>query len=343
MASVGLPGSIDKVSATPNPGGHVAWRLGTILAAWLLALAAQAADPDLPHAKPVPDVEVLPLPYDQASFEHVGSELVRYHFGASLVRPFWYPLAGPEGRSLTRMGHPGDPHSHRHHNSVWIAHANVGGVDFWADGGGGRIVHQRVLQYDDGPDEASMLSQNVWQSSQGKAVMLERRRTTVQPLSGGAWRMLIDLELESPPDREVTLAETPFGLVGVRLRKTIGVHDGGGILNSDGLVNEAQVFRKPAQWVDYSGPVAQGQRGGITLMDHPQNPGHPTPFHVRDDGWMGASLTLRGPIVLAPRKPLRLRYGLWVHDGVPKVEQIGPQFDAFAKLPLAPMVPPRPR
>ncbi len=310
------------------------------LAILLPALFAQAADSVLPSAKPAPAVEVLPLPYDQASFEHEGRELTRYHFGPGLIRPFWYPLAGPGGKSLTRMGHPRDPQSHRHHYSVWISHANVGGVDFWADSGGGRIVHQQVLQYDDGPDEASMLSQNAWQSKEGKTVMLERRRTTVQPLAGGTWRMIVDLELQPPPGGSVTLAETPFGLIGVRMRKTVGVHDGGGrILNSEGLVNEAAVFRKPARWVDYSGPMTATQRGGVTLMDHPQNHGHPASFHVREDGWMGACLTLRGPITLAPGNRLRLRYGLWVHDGVPAAGQAAPQFEAFAELPLAAMSP----
>jgi hypothetical protein len=68
-----------------------------------------AADPALPDAKPVPDMQVLPLPYAQASFEREGRELTRYHFGPDLRRPFWYPLVGPEGRSLTRMGKPDDP------------------------------------------------------------------------------------------------------------------------------------------------------------------------------------------------------------------------------------------
>ncbi|MHC4181156.1 MAG: DUF6807 family protein, partial [Planctomycetota bacterium] len=132
---------------------------------------------------------------------------------------------------------------------------------------------------------------------------------------------------------------TPFGLIGVRMAKTIGVNDGGGrILNSEGQLNERQVFRKPARWVDYSGPVTNRLRGGITLMDHPSNPGHPTPFHVRNDGWMGACLTLNGPLTIQPDKPLRLRYGLWIHAGILQRVQIHTRWSAFAtrKLPTIP-------
>ena len=230
------------------------------------AAGATAEDPDLPAAKPVPAVQVLPLPYQQASFQHLGRELTRYHFGPGLERPFWYPLVGPEGKSLTRMGHPRDPQSHRHHNSVWISHDKVGGVSFWADGTGAKIVCQQVVQYEDGPQEASMVSLNAWQDKAGKTVMIERRRTAVRPLGADEWLMLIDLQLEAPASGPVTLGETPFGLIGVRMAKTIGVHDGGGrILNSAGQVNEAQAFRQPAKWVDYSGPVTDRARGGIAL------------------------------------------------------------------------------
>jgi hypothetical protein len=169
--------------------------------------------------------------------------------------------------------------------------------------------------------------------------MQERRRTEVRPLEGGQWLMLIDLQLEAPGDKPVVLGKTPFGMIGVRMAKTIGVHDGGGrILNSNGQINEEQVFRTPARWVDYSGPVTNQDRGGIALLDHPANPDHPTPFHVRDDGWMGASLTLSRPLTIEPGKPLRLRYGLWVHGHVPKTDEVEQHWKQFAKDRLPPMI-----
>src|SRR5205823_14730376 len=88
---------------------------------------------ELPLAKPIPRVQAVPEPYDQISFQVDGKELARYHFHASLHRPFVYPVLGPSGRTLTRMGHPGDPFTHSHHNSVWISYSNVNGVDYWTD------------------------------------------------------------------------------------------------------------------------------------------------------------------------------------------------------------------
>lgn len=99
-------------------------------------------------------------------------------------------------------------------------------------------------------------------------------------------------------------------------------------------------MQRPARWCDYSGPITPDAREGITLMDHPSNSNHPTVFHVRDDGWMGAAFAFAEPYVLKPEMPLKLRYGLWVHAGVPSAETINEQFGHFAKV-SAPPLPPR--
>ena len=57
-------------------------------------------------------------------------------------------------------------------------------------------------------------------------------------------------------------------------------------------------------------------------------------FHVRDDGWMGASLTFNGAQVIKSGAPLRLRHALYVHAGVPSPEKIGDQWKAFAAMPI---------
>ena len=65
----------------------------------MLWLPAGAGEEELPNARAVPDVQVLPLPYHQASFQHRGNELTRFHFGPALQRPFLYPVIGSAGRT----------------------------------------------------------------------------------------------------------------------------------------------------------------------------------------------------------------------------------------------------
>jgi hypothetical protein len=316
-----------------------------MLSAILLLAGQSFSQVELPPAKPIPRMQVLPLPGDEASVQSDGREIARYFFSKLLFRPFLYPLIGPSGKSLTRMGHPHDPNGHSHHNSVWVSHHDVGGVAFWNDArtSEGRIIHQRVVQYEDADNEALIDVQNAWvdQAGRGKTLLQERRTMRFRLQEAGQWLLVLDVELAAPRE-PATLGKTNFGLVGVRMAKTIGVNDGGGtIRNSEGAVNEPQVHEKPARWVDYSGPITPTSQEGITLLDHPQNPNHPTVFHVRNDGWMGAALTFAAPRTIAPGQPLKLRYGLWVHAAVPTPAAIDEQFAAFAKISDPPPAPAR--
>jgi Methane oxygenase PmoA len=287
----------------------------------------------------VPRMQAIPMPDAEVSFQRDGEEIARYHFGPSSRRPFVFPLVGPSGRSLTRMGHPHDPIGHSHHQSFWISHNDVNGVSFWADQGKGRIVHQRILGFTDSDAEAAVLVLNTWiDDSNGKTLLTERRRIAVRPLQKGEWLLILDLQLEAKED--VTLGKTPFGLIGVRMAKSIGVNDGGGtIRNSAGGVDEKGAFWKPAKWVDYSGAIKGRHTEGITLLDHPANPNHPSVFHVRNDGWMGASLTFDGARKIEPGHPLRLRYGLFVHAGMPSAEAIEERWAEFAKTKVEELTP----
>jgi hypothetical protein len=295
---------------------------------WMLAVAVPAAedaspaDTELPDAKPVPAMQVVPLPYEQASFQRGQVELTRYHFGPLLKRPFLYPVLGPAGRSLTRMGQPSDPHGHRHHYSVWISHNDFEGVSFWGDDTEGRIVTLRVEQYQDGGESgpgASMLVSNAWRDAEDRTLLLERRRITVEPGTAADaaedWTMTIDLEFSAPGNQPVTFGQTPFGMIGVRMAKSIGVSEGGGrILNSEGQRNEAEMFRKPARWVDYSGPVtddANGRNHADGPSRQPESPGPvPRPRHRLDGRLPDARRAAdhrAGPAAATPLRPVDAR------------------------------------
>jgi hypothetical protein len=291
-----------------------------------LVAPLSAAEP-----KPVPKMQAVPLPEAQVSFQRDGVEIARLHFGSHLRRPFVFPVIGPSGRHLTRMGHPQDPVGHSHHNSIWLSHMDIDKTNFWADFTSGKIVHDKIEKFEDTDTHASVLATYRWMDEkENKVRLLERRRTAVAALDKGEWLLILDIRFEAP--EAATLGKTPFGLLGVRMTKTIGVRDGGGtIRNAAGGVDEKEVFWKASKWCDYSGPVADKVLEGVTIFDHPKNPNHPSVYHVRNDGWMGASLTFDGPRTIEPGKPLSVRYGIYVHAGMPSVDELNRKWDEFAK------------
>jgi hypothetical protein len=263
----------------------------------------------------------VPQPDDQVSFQVDGREVARHHHGAGVPRPYLFPLIGPAGLPVTRIGHPRDPHGHRHHLSVWIGHRSVAGHNFWEAGGAARIAVERLVALEDGASAALSLRAR-WLDPEGRPLLADERRWVLAPKyetidDGGFGEWTLDLTLELHATELALLDRTPFGLLGVRVARTMGTRDGGGVVtNSEGRVNEAQLMpHRRARWIDYAGPVAPGLWNGIALFDHPRNPEHPAYFHVRGDGWMGASLTHGAAITVAPGQPLRLRYRLWVHRG----------------------------
>ncbi len=279
-----------------------------------------------------PRCTILPLPDQQVSLQVEGRECLRWHFGDNYPRPFFYPLVGPaSGRSLTRMGHPGDP-GHDHHRSIWFGHARVNGSNFWTDATTARIRQKQWLAYADGDDAAVLAVRLGWSDGQPPRELLEQELiAAVLPLPHG--EVLVELQstfraVAGP----VELGQTNFGFLAVRMAKALSAFFGTGTLtNSAGAKGEAAVFGKPAEWMDYSGVQEGGHAEGITYFDHPSNPGHPTVWHVRDDGWMGASFSFRGGRRLTPEEPLTLRYLLHAHRGLVDPQRAKPVFEAFAR------------
>lgn len=274
----------------------------------------------------------------------------------SLRRPFFYPVNGPGGVSLTEFGKSHDPTgSHAHHYSLWIAHANVAGRDFWSERGG-VIVHAGFELLEDGPVFCRLVQRTRW--IDGDTTVLRGRRSITlyrtpqgTPQARNAPRAFdVDLELSPPGKEPVELGKTTFGFLAVRVAPSMTPFDGGGeIVNSRGQRNEQAVHLQRAEWLDQSGPIrpaeaapaAPGQHGamappewaGIAVLDHPANPGHPTTWHCRNDGWAGASFNAAGPYTTKPGEPLRLRYRLLLHEGNAAAGHVGDRYADYAAEP----------
>ncbi|QDT10887.1 PmoA family protein [Planctomycetes bacterium K23_9] len=262
-----------------------------------------------------PRCQIVPLPGRQVAFGIDGRERLRWHAGSDVPRPFFFPLIGPSGLPLTRMGHPGAP-DHDHHRSIWFAHHKVMGINFWGDATDAQIRQEEWLAYDDGDDAAKMACRLAWYDGHDPAPLVDQQLiVSVAPDDADGVLFEIQTSLKSVAD-SLELEQTNFGLLAVRVAKSISARFGNGVLTgSSGQSTEKLLFGKPSAWIDYSGSIDADVTEGITYFDHSSNPTYPSKWHVRDDGWMGASICRDAPVMLTKNDPLTLRYLLHAHAG----------------------------
>ncbi len=272
---------------------------------------------------------------DLVTSYHTGPTLVEAKAGTvSFHRPFLYPVKGLEGVSLTEFGKPHDPTgSHAHHYSFWIAHANVDGYDFWSERGG-LIAHQQFEDLEDGPVFCRVVQKTLWTVG-GTNLLQDRRAFTVYAAAPNFRVIDVELNLTPAERRRVTFGETTFGFLALRVAQSMSVFDGGGeILNSAGDRNEQRAHLKRADWLDQSGPIAPARWAGIAMLDHPDNPHHPTGWHCRNDGWACASFNMDQPFTLDAGAGLRLRYRLVLHRGDAISGKVRQRYEEFAAQPV---------
>ncbi|MCY4082463.1 MAG: PmoA family protein [Caldilineaceae bacterium] len=313
----------------PNPGGRV-------MLTWLAPRSASAsrrvrlelAERGNGKALPFPAVQVLPDAIDRVLVSHDSRDLLGYCYSGQYRKPFFYPVNGPSGRSVTRLGHPRDfGGGHDHHRSLWIEHENVNDVCFETEHlhffagtdsplvGIGRIEHDRFLRQEDGPVYARLEMALAWVSHEGEVLLNEIRRVRVCPLAGG--EQLIDFDLTfAPRVEQVTFGQSTFGILAARVAHSLESGRGGGrIVNARGALNEEEVHLRRAEWCDYAGPISPTETNGIAILGHPENLHYPHTWHVRDDGWMCAAPFGRHAKTIHSGETLNFRFRVFVHGG----------------------------
>jgi hypothetical protein len=266
-------------------------------------------------------------------------------------RPYCYPLIGPGQAPMTRnwpmKNLPDESRDHPHHRSLWFAHGEVNGQDFWSEQKSfGKIVHEKFTQVKSGKDSGLISSLNNWIAANGTLICTDNRTLHFYASGPGVGQdeRLFDFEITiHAPDREVTFGDTKEGTMAVRLAETMRLKGNGGqghIINSAGDRDDS-TWGKRADWCDYYGPV-DGKTVGMAIFDHPANPRHPTWWHVRDYGLFAANPFGRhdfeklsdksaGNLVIPAGQSITFRYRFYLHHGDEKEGRVAEMYQQYAK------------
>lgn len=265
--------------------------------------------------------------------------------------PCVFPLHAV-GEALVTRGFPiapgpDDERDHPHHRSLWFAHGDVDGVDFWH--GKGRIETLGFEVAMPAKSFASIQLSLVWRTEAGTELLRELRRYTFHAEHGLRW---VDAQhLLEPVSAAVTFGDTKEGTFALRLAPTLnseGAVATGWLRDAEGRV-DGDVWGKRTPWIAATGevPTPTGERRVLTvaLLEHPQNLRAPTWWHARTYGLLAANPFGRaafegdapgndGAFTLSSGGRLELRYRVLLGDGPLAPERVSAEAARFADASL---------
>jgi Methane oxygenase PmoA len=328
----------------------------------LLFAAAMWALPASAQVKIAPGGQKLSVEIDGKPF--TDFYVAGTAFGAEVTKPYLWPLRAPSGTYVTRMWPMENVaeeqktlKDHQHQRGLWFAHDTVNKLDFWNNEASyktpnrGRITLKKMAEVKSGKDRGSIAATFDWTNMEGSTSVLTERR--VMTFYAGQPNRVFDIEITLTANQAVTFGDGKDGVLGIRMRPVLqeiaqkirggGVEEGvpgtGHITNADGLAGEKEVWGKPSKWCDYSGDV-NGEKVGIAILDHPDNPRHPVRWHVRGYGLFAANpwglavftndKSQDGSMTVEPGKSLRYRYRVIIHPGDATSADLAAQWSKFA-------------
>lgn len=261
-------------------------------------------------------------------------------------KPYFYPLLGPRGQRITRA-YPmedvqGESRDHRHHRSLWFAHGDINGIDFWSESPkGGRIVHRNFKKLSGGPIYGLISEGCDWISSDGQRICKESREVRIYRTDLG---IIMDFRITlHATDGPIRIGDTKEGSFAIRVADSMTVTGGKGHIENSRGQKDRNAWGKRAEWCDYWGPVGDTVVG-IAIMDHPSNYNHPTFWHARDYGLFAANpfgardftgdKNADGSVLIEKGGELTLKYRVFIHDGDTSSARIKDLWEAYARSPI---------
>ena len=208
----------------------------------------------------------------------------------------------------------------------------------------GKIVHDKFLDVSSGSKAGVIKSKNKWIAKSGEVVCTDTRTHRFYSRDDG---QIMDFEvtIHASEGKKVVMGDTKEGSMAIRLTATMretGNVAQGHIVNSEGHrgeKGEKGAWGKRAKWCDCYGPV-NDEVVGVAIFDHPQNPKHPTWWHVRGYGLFAANPfgvhdfekkeKGVGDITIPAGESLTFKYRFYFHKGDEKQGKVEQHYREYA-------------
>jgi hypothetical protein len=259
-----------------------------------------------------------------------GKFFTSYRFAGDEKYPFFFPVNGPSGASVTSMRNGGFPH----HSSLFFGCDKVNGGNYWQeDLDRGRIVSRGPVVEKAEGREIVILDTCDWTRPGASQPIRDTRRIVISSPSPALRQMDFEITLDALD--EVVIQKTNHSLFSARMDPDLTPAFGGSMVNAEGAQGEKETFGKPSPWLACYGARDNKTTEGLAILQHPGNHGYPSPWFTRDYGflsptpmyWPADGKSTR----MAKGQKMKLAYRVLVFSGTPESAGIASRFAAFAK------------
>ncbi len=278
-----------------------------------------------------------------------GKPFTTYVYSNENRKPYLWPVYAEGGVGMTRdwpMGEKVKTDDHVHQKSFWTAYGDINGMDCWAettDNAG--YQHTDSVSSGSGGAYGWIAARNTWLDKERKPVIAENReyRFYNTPES----MKMVDVVVQfTAAYGDAKFGDTKEGgIVSLRMHDAILEKGGTGVItNADGLQGMDACWGKPSAWCDYSGTFEGVGARGIAVFDHPSNLRHPSRWHVRDYGLMGANCfglnhftkgAENGDYLLKNGESLVFAYRVYIHSGDVEQAKVAERYADYVSPPKA--------
>jgi len=257
-----------------------------------------------------------------------GAFFTSYIFSRDEKYPFFYPVNGPSGASVTSKRNSNFPH----HSSLFFGADFVNGGNYWQEGlERGQIVSVKAEIIEQGDDRVIISNECLWVRPGADSPIKDTRTIIIS--SPGDDMYLIDFEISLLPLQDVTIERNNHSLFSGRMDPDLAVINGGIMINADGDEGEEGTFGKPSPWLSYYGERDGGMEG-MTIMQHPDNDWPEAPWFTRDYGFFSPTPIYwpedeEAGTFMSQGEQVNLKYRVLVHTGDPGEAGISRKYELF--------------
>ena len=253
-------------------------------------------------------------------------KVVLQHNARPGLRPYIHPLRIGDGTACLTED---SPWHHPWQHGIQTGFHGVNGCDFWLDPG----QHPEHLIGTIEPSAPRVSTtepscwtiEAVWRHADGNLLLTEQQNWSLLEADE---LLFLDLNwrLQAIPD--VQIDQHSYG--GLFIRMPFRRGSGASVLNAAGRQDD-DTEQQAAAWVDLHMPLENSEiGGGITVCDHPGNPGHPVKWRVDGQRGINPAPCIPEAIELPAGTTMRHRYRLILHSGSIPAGQIDRLWAAYA-------------